>query len=175
MVEFLLGIKSRTKTLETQSGERQIDIIKMHDNPATQNMLLEQWKRPSIYDAALYLLSTKFPDAGIHAKSKDGDFSTPHHYSREVYRIWHSIYSNPKDHMSLFQLAEKLVDVEDIFRQWRFRHLTTVARVIGQNTGTGGSTGLQYLQKIAIDSMEHFLFPEIWEVRNLIYDALSPA
>lgn len=175
MVEFLLGIKSRTKPLETQSGERQIDIINMHDNPAIQKVLLEQWKRPSIYDATLYLLSTKFPHAGIQAKPRDDNFSRPHQYAREVYRIWHSVYNNPKEHMSFFQLAEKLVDIEDIFRQWRFRHLTTVARVIGQNTGTGGSTGLQYLQKIAIDSMENFLFPEIWQVRNLIYDSLPRA
>jgi tryptophan 2,3-dioxygenase len=69
----------------------------------------------------------------------------------------------------------KSQDIEDIFRQWRFRHLTTVARVIGQNTGTGGSTGLQYLQKIAIDGMANFLFPEIWKVRNLIYDSLPLA
>jgi tryptophan 2,3-dioxygenase len=169
MVEFLLGIKVRTKTF-TESGERHIDIITMHDNPAIQQVLLERWKRPSIYDATLYLLKTKFPLAGIPAKPKDSDFSTPHHYSGEVYQIWQSVYNNPKDHMSLFQLAEKLIDIEDMFRQWRFRHLTTVARVIGQNTGTGGSTGLRYLQNIAIDSMEHLLFPEIWEVRNLIYD-----
>jgi tryptophan 2,3-dioxygenase len=175
MVEFLLGIKSRTKTFDTPSGERHIDIITMQEDPARQAVLLAQWKRPSIYDATVYLLRTKFPDAGIPARPKDGDCSKPHQYSREVYRIWHRVYSRPKDHMSVFQLAEKLVDVEDIFRQWRFRHLTTVARVIGQNTGTGGSTGLQYLQKTAIDGMEHFLFPEIWEVRNRIYDALPPA
>jgi tryptophan 2,3-dioxygenase len=175
IVEFLLGIKSRAKAIETQKGEKQTDIITMHDDPAIQKVLLAQWKRPSIYDATVFLLSTKFPDTGIHTKPKDGDFSEAYQYSREVYRIWHKIYHNPKDHMSLFQLAEKLIDIEDIFRQWRFRHLTTVARVIGQNTGTGGSTGLHYLQEIAINGMKNFLFPEIWEVRNLIYDSLPQA
>jgi tryptophan 2,3-dioxygenase len=172
MVEFLLGIKLRIKTFETEAGERNIDIIDMHEAPTIQEMLLRQWKKPSIYDATLYLLQKKFPRAGITAKPKDGDFSKPHEYSAEVYRIWHRVYSHPKRNMSLFQLAEKLIDLEDTFRQWRFRHLTTVARVIGQNTGTGGSTGLRYLQKIAIEGMENFLFPEIWQVRNLMYDTL---
>jgi tryptophan 2,3-dioxygenase len=171
-VEFLLGIKSRTKPLETPSGERHIDIITMHDNPAIQEVLRAQWKRPSLYDATCDLLRTRFPHAGIPAPPQDGDFSRPHAYSREVYRVWYDVYNHPKEHMSLFQLAEKLIDIEDVFRQWRFRHLTTVARVIGQNTGTGGSTGLRYLQSIAIEGMEHVLFPEIWEVRNHLYAAV---
>jgi tryptophan 2,3-dioxygenase len=171
-VEFLLGIKSRTKPLETPSGEHHIDIITMHADATIQQVLLEQWKRPSIYDATCDLLRRRFPHAGVLAPPQDEDFSRSHPYSREVYHIWYDVYSHPKEHMSLFQLAEKLVDIEDIFRQWRFRHLTTVARVIGQNTGTGGSTGLRYLQRVAIDGMEHVLFPEIWEVRNHLYEAL---
>jgi tryptophan 2,3-dioxygenase len=171
-VEFLLGIKSRTKPLETPSGEQSMDIITMHENPAIRDVLLDQWKRPSIYDATCHLLRTRFPHAGVPEPPPDGDFSQPRRYSREVYRLWYDVYNHPKEHMSLFQLAEKLVDIEDIFRQWRFRHLTTVARVIGQNTGTGGSTGLRYLQHIAIEGMEHVLFPEIWEVRNHLYEAM---
>ena len=73
--------------------------------------------------------------------------------------------------MAWFQLGERLVDLEDALRRWRWRHLTTVARVIGQSTGTGGSAGLRYLQKTAVDGMENFLYPELWQVRNEVFSA----
>ena len=77
--------------------------------------------------------------------------------------------------MSLFQLGERLIDLEDAFRRWRWRHLTTVARVIGQSTGTGGSAGLRYLQQTAIEGMERFLYPELWQVRNEIFEGSGGA
>jgi tryptophan 2,3-dioxygenase len=170
MVEFLLGLKSRLRQFDTQDGEKNVDIIAMHSQSDIHEEMLRQRRKPSIYDATLHLLSVKFPKSGLKPKSPQEDFSEGHQYSQEAYRCWHAVYLTAQNYMSLFQLAEKLIDIEDAFRQWRFRHLVTVARVIGQNTGTGGSTGLRYLQKVAIDGMENPLFPEIWEVRNLIYE-----
>jgi tryptophan 2,3-dioxygenase len=173
MVEFLLGLKSRVRRFDTEDGEKHVDVIAMHGTSDVHKQMLRQRRKPSIYDATLYLLSARFPKSGLRPKSQREDFSDGHQYSQPAYRCWHAVYSTPQKYMSLFQLAEKLIDIEDAFRQWRFRHLVTVARVIGQNTGTGGSTGLRYLQKVAIDGMENPLFPEIWEVRNLIYQPLK--
>jgi tryptophan 2,3-dioxygenase len=169
MVEFLLGLKSRVRHFDTEGGEKNVDVIAMHGKSAIHEQMLRQRRKPSVYDATLHLLSTRFRKAGLQPKSPQEDFSEGHQYSQQAYKCWHAVYSTPQKYMSLFQLAEKLIDIEDAFRQWRFRHLVTVARVIGQNTGTGGSTGLRYLQKVAIDGMENPLFPEIWEVRNQIY------
>jgi tryptophan 2,3-dioxygenase len=169
MVEFLLGLKSRVRHFTTEDGEKNVDVIAMHGKSAIHEQMLRQRRKPSVYDATLHLLSARFRKAGLQPKSPQEDFSEGHQYSQQAYQCWHAVYSTPQKYMSLFQLAEKLIDIEDAFRQWRFRHLVTVARVIGQNTGTGGSTGLRYLQKVAIDGMENPLFPEIWEVRNQIY------
>jgi len=75
---------------------------------------------------------------------------------------WLTVYRNTEAHWDLYYLAEKLVDVEDNFRRWRFNHLTTVERLIGHKTGTGGTTGVGYLRKV----MDVVLFPELWEVRT---------
>jgi tryptophan 2,3-dioxygenase len=170
MVEFLLGLKSNVRSFDTAEGEKYVDITTLYGKSSIHEQMLRQRRKPSIYDATLHLLSTKFPESGLPSRSPQEDFSAGHRYSQPAYQCWHAVYSTPQRYMSLFQLAEKLIDIEDAFRQWRFRHLVTVARVIGQNTGTGGSTGLRYLQKVAIDGMENPLFPEIWEVRNLIYE-----
>jgi tryptophan 2,3-dioxygenase len=170
MVEFLLGLKSRVRHFDTEDGEINVDVIAMHGKSAIHEQMLSQRRKPSVYDATLHLVSVRFPKSGLQPRSEREDFSEGHQYSQHAYKCWHAVYSTPQKYMSLFQLAEKLIDIEDAFRQWRFRHLVTVARVIGQNTGTGGSTGLRYLQKVAVDGMENPLFPEIWEVRNRIYE-----
>ncbi|MGB9647819.1 MAG: tryptophan 2,3-dioxygenase family protein, partial [Stellaceae bacterium] len=69
----------------------------------------------------------------------------------------------------LYQLGEKLIDLEDAFRKWRFAHLATVSRVIGANTGTGGSTGLRYLRAAANQLFEQPMYPELWDVRNEMF------
>lgn len=172
IVEFLLGLKDRERSFETDkdSNPVKVDIIKMQEGAKIQRELERYRKKPAIYDATLYLLNQRFPNKNVPSQPRNGDFTIKHKYSRPVYDIWWSIYTRPRNYMSLFQLGERLVDIEDAFRQWRFRHLTTVSRVIGKNTGTGGSIGLKYLQKTAIESMETSLFPEIWDVRNHIYD-----
>jgi tryptophan 2,3-dioxygenase len=79
-----------------------------------------------------------------------------------VLQAWASIYRNAADNWDLYELAEDLVDLEDWFRQWRFRHVTTVERIIGHKTGTGGSSGVSYLKR----ALDVVCFPELWQVRT---------
>jgi len=170
-IEFLLGEKRRIRSFDTGEEVRQVDVIAMHRDPAVQEALIRRCAEPSIYDAAVHLLSRRFPDAGIAPRPERGaDYSEALAHDPAVFATWKRIYDDQGEQMSLFQLGERLIDLEDAFRRWRFRHLTTVARVIGRSTGTGGSAGLRYLQQTAIDGMEDFLFPELWQVRNAIFE-----
>jgi tryptophan 2,3-dioxygenase len=94
----------------------------------------------------------------------DRDFSQPYVSNPEVRDIWLSIYRQSQEHFDLYELAEELVDAEDWFQQWRFRHMKTVERIIGHKPGTGGSSGVGYL-KTALDRS---FFPELWEVRTYL-------
>lgn len=72
------------------------------------------------------------------------------------------VYHDPAQHWDLYELAEKLIDLEDYFRRWRFNHVTTVERIIGLKRGTGGTSGVAYLKRM----LEIELFPELWRVRT---------
>ena len=84
--------------------------------------------------------------------------------SDEVELAWLVAYRNPKQHFDLYQLGEELTDLEDAFRLWRFRHVTTVERVIGFKRGTGGTGGVSYLRKM----LDVVLVPEIWKLRTAL-------
>ena len=168
-IEFLLGEKARLREFDTGDGTREADVIAMHADPAVQAQLEARWRAPSVYDAAIDGMARAYPDAGIAPRPRDADYSETTKPSRAVFDQWQAIYAEPDAHMAWFQLGERLVDLEDALRRWRWRHLTTVARVIGQSTGTGGSSGLRYLQKTAIEGMERFLYPELWQVRNAVF------
>ena len=81
-----------------------------------------------------------------------------------VEAAWLTVYKDPSKYWSLYELAEKLVDLEDYFRRWRFNHVTTVERIIGFKRGTGGTSGVQYLRKM----LEVELFPELWNLRGAL-------
>ena len=86
----------------------------------------------------------------------------PHGAQSEIEEAWAVIYRDPETHWEMYELAEKLVDLEDYFRRWRFNHVTTVERIIGFKRGTGGTSGVKYLRKM----LEVELFPELWNVRG---------
>ena len=86
----------------------------------------------------------------------------PHQEASDIRAIWAEVYRDTAQHWQLYELAEKLVDLEDYFRRWRFNHVTTVERVIGFKRGTGGTSGVDYLKKML--SVE--IFPELWRVRT---------
>jgi tryptophan 2,3-dioxygenase len=115
---------------------------------------------PSLYDEALRLLAGRgLPVPASHVQR---DWTQPYTESREVEAAWLQVYRAPREHWDLYQLGEELTDLEDTFRLWRFRHLTTVERVIGFKRGTGGTGGVSYLRKM----LDVVLFPEIWRLRT---------
>ena len=87
---------------------------------------------------------------------------SPHVSHEQVVQAWTQIYRDPDAHWRLYELAEKLVDLEDYFRRWRFNHVTTVERIIGKKRGTGGTSGVGYLRKM----LDVELFPELWHMRG---------
>ena len=147
-IEFALGNKNRA-------------MLKPHEHRAD---LLAQvqaaYEAPSLYDEALRLLARR--GIPVPASHTDRDWTQPYAESDGVEQAWLVVYRNPKQHWDLYQLGEELTDLEDAFRLWRFRHVTTVERVIGFKRGTGGTGGVSYLRKM----LDVVLFPEIWKLRT---------
>jgi tryptophan 2,3-dioxygenase len=115
---------------------------------------------PSLYDQALRLLARH--GLAVPASHLERDWTQPYVMSQAVEAAWLVVYRNPQQYWDLYQLGEELTDLEDAFRQWRFRHVTTVERIIGFKPGTGGTKGVGYLRKM----LDVVLFPEIWKLRT---------
>ncbi len=122
--------------------------------------LRKAFEGPSIYDEAIALLARHGFD--LPKSLLNRDFSQNHTYSRALADVWLQIYREPEKYFEVYELAEELLDVEDHFQQWRFRHMKTVERIIGHKKGTGGSSGVGFL-KTALDRT---FFPELWAVRT---------
>ena len=148
LLEFKLGNKS-PKFLEVY--RHRTEIYKALDQCLNQ---------PSIYDESLILLKKK--GFVIPQEKVERDWKQAYEPCDEVEGAWEKIYQNPKAHWDFYELAEKLVDLDDRFQQWRFRHMLTVKRIIGFKQGTGGSSGVGYLQK----KVGQCFFPELWSVRS---------
>ncbi|MEM7318196.1 MAG: tryptophan 2,3-dioxygenase [Pseudomonadota bacterium] len=148
------------RLIEYILGNRNTAMMKVYDHrPELHRMLEEELAQPSIYHVALGML-----EAGLGVKFDAGIYRlrTPHQADDTVMAAWTQVYRAPDDHWMLYQLAEKLVDLEDYFRRWRFNHVTTVERVIGFKRGTGGTSGVKYLRKM----LNVELFPELWNLRG---------
>ena len=150
MVEFLLGNKS---AMHLEPHRHRADLFaplsKLHGEP-------------SIYDEAIRLLARR--GFAVAPGCVERDWTAVHAFDESVLAAWVAVYRDTKQHWDLYELAEKLVDLEDAFRQWRFRHATTVERLIGLKRGTGGTSGVGYLRKM----VEVELFPELWRARTAI-------
>jgi tryptophan 2,3-dioxygenase len=92
------------------------------------------------------------------------DVSEPHERSDGVVEVFRRIYTNPDEHWDAYEMCEKLIDIDEQFSLWRFRHMKVVARVIGYKRGTGGSSGVPFLRQM----IEHVFFPELWDVRTTL-------
>lgn len=117
---------------------------------------------PSLYDEAIRLLARR--GLAIAAACIERDVSRPYRAHASVEAAWRTVYEDVERHWDLYELAEKLFNVEDLFQQWRFRHVMTVERIIGGKRGTGGSSGVSYLR----GALEHRFFPELWAVRTIL-------
>lgn len=151
------------RQIEFILGNKNAGMIAMHaGEPAVQAALQADLEAPSLYDEALRLLARRGFD--IPAELLDRDFTQPHAPSPAVEQAWARVYADPDRHWDLYELAEKLVDLEYRIQIWRFGHLKTVERVIGFKQGTGGTAGVHYLARV----IEQKFFPELLSVRTLL-------
>ncbi|MFD2638581.1 tryptophan 2,3-dioxygenase [Piscibacillus salipiscarius] len=148
MVEFALGYKTP-------------HVLKIYEkDPELHAMLKEAYEAPGLYDVAIEALAKSGFD--INQEVLERDYTKTYEANESVEAAWIEVYQNVEKYWDLYELAEKLVDIEDWMQQWRFRHMKTVERIIGHKTGTGGSSGVGYLKKV----LDHYFFPELWNVRT---------
>jgi tryptophan 2,3-dioxygenase len=151
------------REIEFLLGNKNAKLIEAHrSRPRHYQKLQKALNAPSLYDIALQLLARR--GFAIPQEKIERDWSIPYTASSEVEAAWSAIYHNSQKHWDLYELAEKLVDIEFNFQRWRFNHMKTVERIIGYRRGTGGTAGVNYLVK-ALDLQ---FFPELWSVRTSI-------
>src|SRR5262245_16952810 len=149
------------RCIEFMLGNKNAAMLKPHEHRPDLLAIVEAaWKAPSLYDESLRLRARR--GIAVTASHMDRDWSQPYESSEGVERAWLQVYRNPESNWDLYQLGEELTDLEDAFRLWRFRHVTTVERVIGFKRGTGGTSGVGYLRKM----LDVTLFPELWRLRT---------
>jgi tryptophan 2,3-dioxygenase len=147
-VEFILGNKSRR-------------LAKAHDNvPHVWPQLKASLESPSLYDRVIALLARR--GHAVEAWALDRDWSEPYTHDASVERAWLSVYKEARTGNALYELGEGLIALDDQISQYRWRHFTSVARIIGEKPGTGGSAGVGWLRHVT----EHRFFPELWTVRT---------
>jgi len=149
------------RCIEFAMGNKNAAMLKPHEHRADLLAQVEAaLHAPSLYDESLRLLARRgIPVPRSHTER---DWTQPYVADDAVEQAWLAVYRAPESHWDLYQLGEELTDLEDTFRLWRFRHVTTVERVIGFKRGTGGTGGVSYLRKM----LDVVLFPEIWKLRT---------
>ena len=154
---------SQYRRLEFALGNKNKELIEVHrSEPATYEELQTALQTPSIYDETIRMLSRRGFD--IPADRVERDWRESYEPHPDVEAAWLKVYRDVSKYWDLYELAEKLVDLEHKFQQWRFAHMKTVERIIGHKRGTGGTSGVTYLQK----ALNLRFFPELWSVRTLI-------
>jgi tryptophan 2,3-dioxygenase len=149
-VEFTLGNKDR----------RMLSIF--NDEPAAREMLVEALEAPSVYDEFLRYLARHGHDVPVELLHRD--VTLPYVFNEDLVPVFKRIYDDPEQFWGAYETCEELVDLEENFQLWRFRHLKTVERTIGFKRGTGGSSGVKFLR----DALDLTFFPELYAVRTEI-------
>ncbi|QBE65289.1 tryptophan 2,3-dioxygenase [Pseudoduganella lutea] len=149
------------REIEFILGNKNAQLLTVHEaTPATHEILHRALHAPSLYDEAIRLLARN--GLPVSSARLGVDPTLPTVADDSVKAAWLAVYRDPSKHWALYELAEKLVDLETAFRFWRFRHVTTVERIIGFKTGTGGTAGVSYLRKM----LDVVLFPELFALRT---------
>jgi tryptophan 2,3-dioxygenase len=149
-VEFLLGNKNA-------------DMVKVFDHDeAARAMLAQLLEEPSLYDEFLHYLARH--GYAIPAELLERDVTQPYRENDELVDTFAAVYASPTEHWGVYETCEELVDLEDNFQQWRFRHLQVVTRTIGHKKGTGGSSGVDFLRR----ALDLTFFPELYTVRTRV-------
>jgi len=149
------------RRIEFMLGNKNAAMLKPHAHrPDLLADVEAAYRAPSLYDETLRLLSRRGITVPTGALQRD--WTLPRQADDGVKAAWLEVYRDPAKHWDLYQMGEELVDLEDAFRLWRFRHVTTVERVIGFKRGTGGTGGVSYLRKM----LDVVLFPELWALRT---------
>ena len=151
------------RCIEFSLGNKNAAMLQPHAHKPERLALVQAaFAAPSLYDLALQLLARR--GIAVPAEHLQRDWTQPYAASPAVEAAWLQVYRDPTTHWDLYQLGEELTDLEDAFRLWRFRHVTTVERVIGFKRGSGGTGGVRYLRKM----LDVVLFPEIWTLRTAL-------
>jgi tryptophan 2,3-dioxygenase len=149
------------RLVEYRLGSRNAFMMRPHAHvPEVHGLLRAAFEAPSLYDEALRLLHRRglpVPELVVTRDVREAHVADP-----AVEAVWATVYRDASAYFDLYELAEELVDLEDAFQTWRFRHLKTVERIIGHRKGTGGSAGVSYLQT----ALDRRFFPELWSVRS---------
>ena len=150
------------REIEFILGNKNANMLAVHEHTPTHAALEQSLNAPSLYDEAVKLLARN----GLHidADRLNGDWTKATVANASVQAAWTEVYRDTTRYWALYELAEKLVDLETAFRFWRFRHVTTVERIIGFKTGTGGTAGVSYLRKM----LDVVLFPELFALRTAL-------
>ena len=149
------------RRIEFMLGNKNPAMLKPHEHrPELLAQVQAAYESPSLYDEVLRLMARR--GIAVPAQRLERDWTEPYGAHEGVKDAWLTVYRDPTAHWDLYQMGEELVDLEDAFRLWRFRHVTTVERVIGFKRGTGGTGGVSYLRKM----LDVVLFPELWTLRT---------
>ena len=149
--------------MEYRLGNKNAKLARVFaQDPTAQSRVHAALNAPSLYDETLQFAHRQglaLPDTVIAR-----DWSKAYEPNSDVEQMWREVYLQPEKWWELYEFAEKLVDLEQKFQQWRFNHMKTVERIIGFRRGTGGSSGVAYLVK----ALDLRLFPELWTVRTAL-------
>ncbi|MGI4845527.1 MAG: tryptophan 2,3-dioxygenase [Janthinobacterium lividum] len=151
------------RELEFILGNKNANLLAVHEKSPEAHAILErELHAPSVYDEAVMLLARS--GLAVAPERLAADWTRPTVADESVKAAWLQVYQDTEHHWALYELAEKLVDLETAFRFWRFRHVSTVERIIGFKTGTGGTSGASYLRKM----LDVVLFPELFALRTAL-------
>lgn len=151
----------QNRLIEFALGQKQSHVLSVYKHDSELYKMMEDGlNKASIYDAAIQAMSMRglpIDDAALNR-----DWSAPYEPNVSVEESWLTVYRNVDQYWDLYELAEKLVDIGSQQQLWRFNHMSTVERIIGHKTGTGGSEGVSYLKRV----VDHRFFPELWSLRT---------